>query len=196
MLKIPDHSIDAIISITRNNLFTDVFGIPPYTELNAEDYYNNPTRQKNNLYSSMKDCELVLRYFALKNPNNIRGSMKSMLDRAMETKMTQEEAALAVSEYNSAFEFLYYLFDQRPFEIPSGRENKTRVSAAVYDAFMVAANDLRDDWRRIFTRKVQIQASVFEHLRDPNRYEILTGRGNTADSVKQRIILSREILRS
>ncbi len=185
---------DAIISITRNHLFTDVFGIPPYTEINAEDYYNNPTRQKNNLYSSMKDCELVLRYFALKSHDNIRGSMKSMLDRAMETKMNQEESMKAIAEYNSAFEFLYYLFDQRPFEIPSGRESKNRVSAAVYDAFMVAANDLRQDWQTIFTKKSQIQERVYQNLKDPSRYEILTGRGNTADSVKQRIKLSRDIL--
>lgn len=78
---------ETIVSLSRYALFTEVFGIPAYTEANPEDYYVNPERQKNSLYSSMKDCELVLRYFALKDVGNIRGSMKAMLDRAMEIKM-------------------------------------------------------------------------------------------------------------
>src|SRR5262249_3080686 len=80
-----------IIDLTRNLQFTRVFGIPNYIEADPNDYYENPDRQKNSLYSTMGDCQLVLRYFALKDPENIRGSMKSMLDRAMDTDITEQQ---------------------------------------------------------------------------------------------------------
>ena len=44
---------DAIIRLSRVRLFTNVFGIPAYTENDIEDFYENPKRQKNSLYSSM-----------------------------------------------------------------------------------------------------------------------------------------------
>ncbi|RYG63388.1 DUF262 domain-containing protein, partial [bacterium] len=42
-----------IVELTRSNLFTKVFDIPPYVEADPSDYYENPQRQKNTLYSSM-----------------------------------------------------------------------------------------------------------------------------------------------
>lgn len=131
---------DAIVELSRYSLFTEVFGIPAYTEKDPEDYYINPERQKNNLYSTMKDCELVLRYFALRDPDNIRGSMKSMLDRAMEARLTPGEADLAKKEFKEQFKFLYDLFEKNPFAVPSRADGRERVSAAIYDAAMVAAN--------------------------------------------------------
>jgi hypothetical protein len=96
-----------IIALTRNNLFTRVFDIPPYVEADPSDYYENPLRQKNTLYATMADCQLVLRYFALKDDANIRGSMRAILDRAMERSVTEEEAEALKNEYIERFSFLY-----------------------------------------------------------------------------------------
>ena len=60
-----------------------MFDIPPYVESDPNDYYTNKKRKKNTIYAQMMDCQIVLRYFALKDDTNIRGSMKFMLDRAM-----------------------------------------------------------------------------------------------------------------
>ena len=68
---------DIIIELTREKLFTNVFNIPNYSETNPNDYYENPERQKNSLYSSMGDCQLVLRYFAL-NPSYSSHSRDSL----------------------------------------------------------------------------------------------------------------------
>ncbi|HMN86171.1 MAG TPA: hypothetical protein PKA74_09330, partial [Bauldia sp.] len=78
----PGNFNKVIIDLTRDDLFTKVFDIPPYVEADPNEYYENPVRRKNKLYASMGDCQLVLRYFALKDANNIRGSMRAMLDRA------------------------------------------------------------------------------------------------------------------
>lgn len=186
---------EMIVSLSRFELFTKVFGIPAYTENDPEQYYVNPERQKNALYSSMKDCELILRYFALRNPKNIRGSMKSMLDRAMEVKATKEEALDLEMKYQRIFSFLYNLFDEQPFILVSQTDNKVRVSAAVYDASMVAAGQLEAYWDEILADKGNVITRMKNANYSEEQYEVLVGRGNTAESVRERIDLMRQILR-
>ena len=190
----PGEFNEAIIELSRFDLFTEGFGIPAYTEENPEDYYVNPQRQKNNLYSTMKDCELVLRYFALKDPTNIRGSMKAMLDRAMETKLNKEEAAAAKEEYKSRFIFLYELFASKPFILTSPTDQKERVSAAVYDAAMVAMHNVWASREIIRSDSANIAVRMLEANADSDLYEVLVGRGNTADAVRGRIQLLQRIL--
>lgn len=184
----------AVVDLSRFELFTKVFGIPAYTEKDPEDYYVNPERQKNGLYSSMKDCELILRFFALRDGANIRGSMKSMLDRAMEVKMTEEQAALAINDYRERFSFLYHLFDSKPFKLSSQKDEKERVSAAVYDASMVAMDHLWDRREQILEDKANVQKRMSGALSDAEKYEVLVGRGNTAEAVRARINLAQSIL--
>ncbi|MCE8005985.1 DUF262 domain-containing protein [Aestuariivita sp.] len=185
---------EAIVSLSRFDLFTEVFGIPAYTETDPEDYYTNPERQKNSLYRNMRDCELVLRYFALKEPENIRGSMRSMLDRAMDVKLTEAEAAEAIEEYRLRFSTLYEVFDGKPFLLVSETDQKQRVSAAVYDAAMVAMNTLWESREAIIEDKANVNRRMREANDDYDKYEILVGRGNTAETVRARISLLQDIL--
>ncbi len=185
---------DAIVDLSRFHLFTEVFGIPSYTNEDPEDYYVNPDRQKNSLYRTMKDCELVLRYFALKDIGNIRGSMKSMLDRAMEAKLTQEQANISQDEFKKQFSFLHDLFEGRPFVITSKTDGRERVSAAVYDAAMVAINRNWAARDNIMKNNDKVISRMEQAVQDDDEYEVLVGRGNTADAVKTRIELLEKIL--
>lgn len=188
---------ETIVKLSRYELFTNVFGIPAYTETDPEDYYINPVRQKNYLYSSMKDCELILRYVALKDPHNIRGSMKSMLDRAMEMKLNQAEATQMEQEFIAEFSFLYHLFDMQPFKVRSGPDGKERVSAAVFDASMVAIHRVWDQRHTIQGNKVNIINRMDSAINDnEEEYELLIGRANTAEAVRSRINLMETILLS
>lgn len=186
---------EAIIRLSRMKLFTDVFGIPAYTENDVQDFYENPARQKNSLYSSMRDCELILRYFALKDAENIRGSMKSMLDRAMEVEFTQEQADAAEEEFSVLFEFCFNLFDGKPFEISAPGEVKSTVSAALYDACMVAASRLVESLNEITADKNNVQQRLAEAVQSDVQYEVIVGRGNTAEAVRDRINLLQNILK-
>jgi hypothetical protein len=186
---------EAIIRLSRMKLFTDVFGIPAYTENDIEDFYENPRRQRNSLYSSMRDCELILRYFALKDEENIRGSMKSMLDRAMEVELSQEQAEAAEHEFRNLFEYCFNLFDGKPFEISAPGEEKSKVSAALYDACMVAACRLTDSLDEIIADKENVQERLADAVQDAEQYEIIVGRGNTAEAVRDRINLLQNILK-
>ena len=186
---------EAIIRLSRTKIFTKVFGIPPYPDDDTEGDYENSERQKNSLYSSMRDCELILRYFALKNKDNIRGSMRAMLDRVMETKVTENQARRMEKEYNYFLELLFKLFDGEPFKISAPREEKSFVSAALYDASMVAAKRLDDSMNDVLKDKKNVQRRLKEAIQNPEKYEIIVGRKNTADAVRSRINLLRSILR-
>lgn len=87
---------DMIVNLARNNTFCRIFGIPEYTETDTNEYYENPDRQKNTLYRKMNDCQIVLRYFALLKDDNIRGSMRSILDGCM--KRNQNASPQIVEE--------------------------------------------------------------------------------------------------
>ena len=183
----------ALIEISRFDTFTRVFGIPPYTDDDEENHYENPTRQKNALYSSMRDCELVLRFFALKEPHNIRGSMRSMLDRAMEANLSEEEASVVIDEYKERFDFLYDLFHKRPFVIVSMYDSREKVSFALYDASMVAIDRLWTNNDGIMKDCSGVSKRLKAALRDWEKYELIVGRRNTADAVKGRIDLLEQI---
>lgn len=182
-----------IIELSRYDLFTEVFGIPPYTEDDEEDFYENPKRQKNNLYSSMLDCQLVLRFFALRDPENIRGSMKSMLDRTMEDNISDEYAERLDKDYRERFKFLYDLFDGSPFKIPSESKGKEKVSAALYDASMVAIDNLWSEREAILADAAAVKTRLNAAIESDDEYELIVGRRNTAESVKDRISLLKRI---
>ncbi len=111
-----------IVDLTRTKLFTQIFDIPPYVETDPNEYYENPQRQKNGLYASMSDCQLVLRYFALKDESNIRGAMKAMLDRAMERQISEDQVEVLKGEFNERLQFLYELFEGSPFLLPQTKK--------------------------------------------------------------------------
>ncbi len=184
-----------IIDLTRDSIFAEVFGITPYTEQDEERYYENPTRRSNKLYSSMGDCELVLRFFALRDLENIRGSMKSMLDRAMEKQLTDEEANSLAEDFRSRFKFLYDLFDMQPFRIASRADGREKISAALYDAAMVALDRIWMERDRVREDKTGVRERLNAALKEDNSYGLIVGRRNTADSVKARIDLLQRIFR-
>jgi hypothetical protein len=185
----------AIIELTRYNLFTEVFGILPYTEDDEEKFYENPQRQKNNLYSSMRDCELVLRFVALRDTTNIKGSMKVMLDHAMEIPFTDAQGKELVTDFKDRFKFLYELFHGKPFKITSRMDGREKVSAALYDAAMVALDGLWRERDQISADRVGVLKRLEDAMANISDYELIVGRRNTAESVKGRIALLKRILK-
>jgi hypothetical protein len=191
----PGNFNEVIIDLTRYELFTKIFDIPAYTESKPGEYYENTHRQKNILYATMGDCQLVLRYFALKDDANIRGSMKGMLDRAMQVTVAAEDVEPMKQDFKDRFAFLYQLFEEKPFILPEDHKGRVRVSAAIYDAAMVAINQLWEYRHSIADDAVGVRERMREALKTPAQITILTGQGNTAKAVKDRIKLMKQILR-
>ncbi|OUC15037.1 MAG: hypothetical protein B0A82_09040 [Alkalinema sp. CACIAM 70d] len=187
----------AIVELARNKNFTDIFGIPEYTEADPSEYYENPKRQANTLYATMADCQLIVRYFALRDDRNIRGSMKSMLDRAMENGMSynaDQVDALRV-EFLKNLNTAIDVFGDDTFLLPPDDKGRRRVSAAMYDSTLVALNRIRTSPEDLVKNRAKIQKAL-KRVMDTESVRLLTGQENTAQAVKDRIELMRKILES
>jgi len=181
----------AIINVTRQRLFTRIWEIPPYTEADPNDYYENPRRQRSRLYSTMSDCEIVLRYYALRDDTHIRGAMRNILDDCMRRaqNMTHEEATILEKSYSDRLTLASEIFAGRPFEIPREQGGRRRKSIALQDAVMVACDALWRNRERLKTAGPEIQARLDELAIDEVKGPILIGRANTAQAIKDRLAL-------
>ena len=193
---------DALIELSRDNLFTTIFNVPPY-EINSEGIeINLENRQKNNLFATMKDCELVLRYFALKDEKNVKGSIKTMLDRKMERlkHISKDKAEQLKIEYRSRIDFLFKLFKEEPFQIPSGKSGRKRVSIGLYEASMVAIDKLWKFKDNIIADQNQVIDRLEKATRNEEKHSIIVGRRSVkgresaVQAVQDRINLVKKIM--
>lgn len=186
---------DLLITISQLALFTEVFGIPPHDGEPTDENYVAPERQRNTLYASMRDCELVLRYYALRMADNIKGSMKSMLDRTMENMtLSRSDIDSWKSEYEDRLSFMYHLFDGRPFRLITDEGRHEKVSFGIYDASMVAIDTAWESRRQIEADKEGVQARMKSATLEEESRILLTGMKNTAGAIRQRINLMGRIL--
>jgi hypothetical protein len=185
-----------LIELAGNQLFDDLWGIPRY-----DDHYDRVTGAigsdlaGNSLFKRMTDCEIVLRFFAFREPSNIRGSAKAMLDRYMEenkdapTERIQELRDAFISSLASA----HRIFGDRSFKLKEANGRLTH-SQPLFDAQMVSLDQMRSHVAELYAARATVQSLLADSLADQKSYDIIVGRPNTATAVKERISLIRKIL--
>ncbi|MRW83040.1 DUF262 domain-containing protein [Pseudoduganella sp. FT26W] len=189
------HFNELIVRLSRDPVFTRIWGIPPYTSADPSEYYEEEIRQKNTLYRTMGDCQLVLRFFALDDESHIQGSMKAMLDRCMERNVecTREEADEMMERYLSRLYLADELFDGRPFSLaPAKRGTVYRPVAGVYDGVMAALDEFWHSRDLFVAQKGEIKAAYGELIRSNSSTGLLTGSANTAADIRNRIGIFRK----
>ena len=125
-----------------------------------------------------------------------------MLDRKMEKLkgISEEKAQKLKLEYKSRLEFLYKLFNEKPFQMPSGKQGRNRISAGLYEASIVAIDKL---WK--FREKILAdQENVISRLEMATNNEVersiivgrrsVKGRESAVQAVQDRINLVKNIL--
>lgn len=114
-------------------VFRELWGIPQ----------DDTERKANTLYSNMRDVELVLRFFALRNPASIRKSFKWWLGHYLDTRNDEAEANAESLEqdkqaFHRATNSVKRVFGVNDaFVRPDDAEKKTK-SAPLADAVMVS----------------------------------------------------------
>ncbi|WP_241418820.1 DUF262 domain-containing protein [Acidiphilium multivorum] len=178
---------DLIIKLARKPLFTEIWGIPPYSDDNSEGDYESPERKKNNLYKTMGDCQIVLRFFALREEGRIKGSMRSILDNRMEDWMQMDDSSAlsAEKEYLERLDVAHSLFDKKPFRL--SKDETSKPSESMYDAVMIAIDRLWKDKDQLLRSRVEVKTRYWAALDTPEKIEQFSGRANTASDVKRRI---------
>lgn len=180
---------DMLFEVSRTDLFTSVWNIPKKTENEETD---PPTALINNaLYKSMADCELVLRFFAIRETilDDLKGSLKSLLDKTMKKhkKDSKSEVVLSKELFNNTLTKLNEIFYSKPFLLPN-----LKPSRSLYDALMVAYSLLSSD--EIDTKE-NINEKLMASLAVQATYDILLGKGNSIEAIKSRIKEAKRILK-
>ena len=154
---------------------------------------DSPTEnlKRNNLFKRMTDVEIALRFFAFKDPEQISGSVRSMLDNTMIRHRNSNEHDIAQlrAEFRSAIKLCTTVFGDDVFMIPKGVHGpRARLSRPFFDAQMVVMHQMSDRKKAVIRRATTVKKSVLG-LADPesDRYDLVVGRANTAIAVKSRI---------
>jgi hypothetical protein len=186
---------DLIVRLSRDKVFTRVWGIPPYTKSDPSDYYEDENRQKNTLYKTMGDCQLILRFFALSDESQIQGSMKQMLDRCMERNVdcTEAEANALGEKFLSRLHFADRLFDGIPFSLSRAPSSSSRLAAGIYDGVMSAIDQLWHEREALMTNKASVQQAYWAMIDVHASTGALTGAANTASDIKLRLKLFKDL---
>lgn len=183
-----------IVALSRDPTFNRIWGIPKYVKNDYGDYYEDEQRQKNSLYRTMGDCQLVLRYFALDNDAHIVGSLRSMLDRCMERNLSAsiEQCDAWGNHYRLVLEVADALFDGKPFSLHM-TEAEYRPLAGIYDGVMVALGGMLEHRDILLTKKKLIQTAYSKLVNEKGGRGAFTGVASTAQDVKDRIAQFRKL---
>jgi hypothetical protein len=179
-----------LIRLARSEPFTTTWGVPPFVQGETEE--PSEALLKNPLFSSLADAELVLRFFALRDAitNKRTGSLRRILDRYMDEhkNITQDEEAEMEAMYLALLSRLVELFDGEPFRLPKTK----RPSRPLYDALMIALSQSAD--LDLEVKSKSVRDSLAAALANEANYDVLVGRGNTIESIRQRVELASQIL--
>lgn len=179
-----------LIQIARSDDFTRVWGIPPRTP--DEDTAVPERLAKNPLYRTMADCELVLRVFAIRDAllTGGKGSLRTLLDRSMRKHSAESIESMHALRgvYARALHENRETFGVDVFRLPSSG----RLSRPLYDALMVAVT--LDAELRPSINSEAVRERLKTALGNYSAYDVLVGRGNTMDAIRQRVKLAGEIL--
>lgn len=179
----------ALHDISRDELFVKVWRIPQRTK--TEDEQPTTELQRNILYRSMMDCELVLRFFGIRDAvsGKTKGSLRQIFDRTMQrySLLNDEQVDLLRTDFLGTLQRVTKALGYGFHVLPDGQPSRP-----LYDAILVAAYAQR--MTNLEENAEAIKAKLAAALAEPEQYDILVGRGNTLESIKARVALATTIL--
>jgi hypothetical protein len=187
----PSQFNELIKKLSRHELFTGLWKIPP-KEKNEE---TKPSKilSNNLLYKTMLDCELVLRFFAIREVmgDKYKGSLRSIMDKSMRTHCN--DTKLECDNYEKIFlgtlQGLNKVYNGKSYVL---LPDEKRYSRPLYDAITVAYSYAQE--RNLLNFLNNLPASMSKALDDNTKYDILIGKGNTVQAIKDRVNIVYKII--
>lgn len=182
-----------LVKLAGFSIFDDLWEIPRYEDHLRNGHLSNELAE-NPLFKRMIDCEIVLRFFAFRNKNAIKGSVKSILDNCMLHNQKVDRKTLDVMEgdFKSRIQLAYDLFGLNAFKITDRDDGKIKSSLPFYDAVIVACDRQFESRSRLIRRKATLKKGLRDIFAHDDNYELIVGRANTADAIKKRLDLVEE----
>ncbi|MER8425008.1 MULTISPECIES: DUF262 domain-containing protein [unclassified Mesorhizobium] len=187
-----------LIELSETRAFTDAWEIPNHEDNTRADGTSSAELSANTLFKRMADVEIVLRFFAFREPKDIAGSVRSMLDGTMKRLRRPDAAALQTlrQEFVQALELCVAIFGPHIFRLPPNGDKPGKISRPLYDAEMVAVFNLRQYRDALLNNRQLIRDRLLELTAlNAETYDLMVGRGNTANAIRDRIIKVEEVIR-
>jgi hypothetical protein len=186
---------ELLIELAGLRQFNEIWEIPPYEDhYRKADGYISPELAKNNLFKRMTDCEIILRFFAFRRHQAIKGSARAILDNCMEEY--READATKIEELKSAFtkalSTSFAIFENSAFRVKE-EDGKVKLSQALFDAVMVAVDAYAEKSAQLIANRQKIKKALQQNLSDEKTYPYLVGKLNTAAAIKERSLIIKRI---
>jgi len=184
---------DMLISLARSELFTTAWGISP-KESTEPDKISRKL-EKDPLYSKMADCEIALRYFALKDLSYFKGGMKRTLDNCMihYKSIKKSMCSELEKEYKEVFAIASQIYGEGLFRLAKGGSLSGRRSVPLADAVLIAIGEYLNKKKELVKHASRIVNATQTALENSEQYGLLVGRGNTKQAVEKRLTLMKKI---
>jgi hypothetical protein len=189
---------ELLIELAGSDLFDDIWGIPRYKDhYKPKKGYISPQLSGHDLFKRMKDCEIVLRFFAFRDKAGIKGSVRSILDSCMARNRSAAESKISEwrTAFNSALTTAHAIFGMRAFQVKD-LNGQWRLSQPMFDAVMVSVDELSERRENLIKRKAKIVADLSKATQKPAVYDIIVGKPNTAKAIKKRLDIVLGLLRA
>lgn len=186
---------DLIVELARLRPFNEMLDMPIHEDNVRSDGSLTDDMQNNYLFKTMGDCQIVLRFFAFRDDAHIRGSVRSMLDSCMKRNKRATKADLNQfrEDFVSRLKFARHIFGKSAFKLPG---KKPQLSRPLFDAVMISLDRLWSERSNLIKNRKEIRERFPSLFEDPSVYELIVGKPNTAQSIKDRIKTVREFLLS
>jgi hypothetical protein len=186
---------DLLLSIARNRLFREAWGVPEYTE--EEERQLSDELAKNRNYVMMRDVEIALRFFALRHAESYQRGMKGFLDLYMVRARSfgVDDIQFLRDLFTRTIELGHTIYGDmifRPWD-PRNRSWAEKAQVAYADAVMVGLSRMLDHAAELTERRDRVIEATKEMF-ESNPPGTFTGRGNTKQDVQERIRLFEEML--
>jgi hypothetical protein len=184
-----------LLELSRNSHFREVWGLPLYSK--SAEQNRAPELLLNKMWIEMRDVEIILRFFALRNVNNYQRGMKEFLDLYMvySRSFTAEDIEFLRTVFEETISLgkqIYGPLLAHPWDTAKNEWSR-RPQVAFADAVMVGLSRFRSHAEHFVSAREKILEDTAALFR-ANPPGTFTGRGNTKRDVQDRIRLYEEML--
>lgn len=188
---------DLLMSLTKHAAMRRAWGLPPYDP--SEETNPTDTLLEKEHYSSMRDAEVILRFFALRHANEYRGGMQSFLDQYMvrSRRFTKEDVAFLRELFMNTIALAEEVYGEHLFHPWDAEKEEWSKGAqiAYADAVMVGSSQCLESASVLRERKDLVILATKELLAQSPK-GTFTGQRNTKGDVQHRITLFKQMLNS
>ena len=191
---------DLCIKLARHPIFCRIFSIPEPDDQEIAGGRINPKLEDNDMYSKMRDVEIVMRFFAMRHVDKYTGRQKDFFDVFTEAANTLPTDVL--KEYESLFDktisLANDLFGEGAFGVWKQDENGgweflSRPNVFLYDPFMVVLSQMLDHSQSLKDNKERINEAMKQLFID---HDLLReGRQTSKTAIEYRMDIISEFLR-